>query len=127
MGDKRGLLSFLKFDSIIENLSGYVEKRLALYKIEIKEDLAIAGAKLVVVLVLSLSLFMIILFISLACAVLLNRILSSDSLGFFLVAGFYLVIFLAFFFLKDETRLEEKLKNLFLEIFNSKEGKNGND
>ena len=127
MGDKKGLLSFLNFDSIIENLSGYVEKRIALFKIEMKEDLAVAAAKLVVVLVLALSLFMIILFLSIASAVLLNRILDSESLGFFLVAGFYLIIFLVFFFLKDEARFEEKLKKVFLEMFKDQEDKNGNE
>ena len=127
MGDKKGLFSFLNFDSIIDNLSGYVEKRLALFKIEMKEDLAGVGAKLVIVLVLSLSLFMIIMFLSIACAMLLNNILGSESLGFFIVAGFYFIIFLGFLLLKDQSRFEVKLKNIFLEMFNNDKDENGNE
>ena len=127
MGDKKGLFSFLNVDSIFGNLSGYVEKRIALFKIELKEDLALAAARLVVVLILALSFFMIVLFLSLAGGLLLNKVLGSEVLGFFLVAGFYVIFFLAFFFLRDSTGMEEKLKKTFLEMFNSLDEKNGNE
>ena len=127
MGDKKGLFSFLNFDSIFANLSGYVEKRIALFKIELKEDLALATARLLVFLILSLSFFMIVLFLSLAGGLLLNKVLGSEILGFFLIAGFYVIIFLLFFFLKDTEGMEEKLQKIFLEMFNSLDEKNGED
>ena len=125
MGDKKGLFSFLNFDSIVENLSGYVEKRIELFKIEMKEDVALGAARLLIMLVLSLALFMLILFLSLGGAVLLNRILESDSLGFLLVAGFYLLIFMLFFLLKDTFKFEEKLKSIIMEMFNDLDDEHG--
>ena len=127
MSDKKGLLSFLNIDSIVENLSGYVEKRMDLFKIELKEDLALGAARLTVMVIMVLSFFMVLLFLSIASALLLNNVLESNSLGFVIVAGFYLLIFLVFYFLKDETRMEEKLQNKFLDIFNNLKDKNGNE
>ena len=127
MSDKKGLFSFLNFDSIVDNLSGYVEKRIALFKIEMKEDLALAAARFVVVMILSLSFFMMMLFLSLGGAVLLNNLLESNTLGFFIVAGIYILIFLGFFLLKDRANLEENLQKTFLRIFNSLNEKNGNE
>ena len=127
MGDKKGLFSFLNFDSIVENLSGYVEKRIELFKIEMKEDVALGAARLLIMLVLSLALFMLILFLSLGGAVLLNRTLESDSLGFLLVAGFYLLIFVLFFLLKDTFKFEEKLKSIIMEMFNDLDDEHGKE
>jgi hypothetical protein len=127
VSDKKGLFSFLNFDSIVANLSGYVEKRIELFKIEMKEDVALGAARLLIMLVLSLALFMLILFLSLGGAVLLNRTLDSDSLGFLLVAGFYLLIFILFFLLKDTFKFEEKLKSIILEMFNNMDDENGNE
>ena len=127
MGDRKGLFSFLNFESLVDNLSGYVEKRIALFKIELKEDLALAAARFVVVLILSLSGFMLILFLSLGLAVLLNNVLQSSSMGFFIVAGFYVLIFLLFILLKNKSSMEESLQETFLKIFNSLDEKNGNE
>lgn len=127
MSGKKGLFSFFNFDSIIENLTGYVEQRIALFKIEMKEDLALGTARLFIYLILSLSLFMILLFLSIAGAVLLNKVLNSASIGFFIIAGVYLVIFAIFFFLKDASWMEKILKNKFLDIFNSLDEKNGDE
>ena len=124
MAEKKGIFSFLNFDSIVDNLSGYVEKRIALFKIEIKEDLALGSARIVIALVLSLAIFMIILFSSLAIGVYFNNLLNSAVWGFLIVAGFYLLLFALFFLLKDPLKLEEKLKSIFLEMFNNL-GKDG--
>ena len=127
MSGKKGLFSFFNIDSIIENLTGYVEKRIALFKIELKDDLALATARIIIYLILSLSLFMILLFLSIAGAVLLNKIFDSASLGFFIIAGIYLIIFAIFFFLKDAPWMEDKLKNKLLDIFNSLDDNDGDE
>jgi len=127
VGDKKGLFSFLNFDSIVENLSGYVEKRIELFKIEMKEDVSLGAARILIMLILSLALFMLILFLSLGGAVLLNRMLESDSLGFLLVAGFYLLIFVLFILLKDALKIEDKLKGVFIEMFNNLDDEHGKE
>ena len=125
MADKKGLFSFLKLESILDNLTGYVEKRMALFKIELKEDLSQAASKLVVVIILVVTGSMVLLFVSLGLALFLNNVFKSNNLGFFAVSGFYLVIFLFFFFFKDKINLEKHLQKKFHEIFSGLSGKNG--
>ena len=127
MGERKGLLSFLNIDSIFETLSGYVEKRIGLFKMELKEDLALSAARFLVVLIMGLAFFMIILFLSLGGAVLLNSMLDSNTLGFFLVAAFYVVLVIGFILLKDSLKIEEKLQRTFLDIFNSLDSKDGDN
>ena len=116
MSKRKGLLSFFNIDSIIDNLTGYIEKKIALLKIEIKEDLAIAGAKILIMIVLALFMFMVILFLSLGAGTLLNMMLGNDYLGYFIVAGFYLILFMIFGLLRKELGIEQKLEKIFLKI-----------
>ena len=126
MAEKKGLFSFLNFDSIVENFSGYLEKRIALFKIELMDNLALASARVVIWVVLSLCIFMIILFLSIASAFFLNKLLDSGSLGFIIVAGFYLLIFIILSFVRNK-KIEERLKNIFLEMFNNLDENDGQD
>ncbi len=86
---------FFRFDSLTENLSGYVEARVELLKLEVREDVAKVITKALVfgVIIFLASLF--ILFLSLGIAFFLNRYFNEDFLGFWIVAGFYLALFVA--------------------------------
>ena len=125
MRDKKGLFSFLNLDSIVENLSGFVEKKIEIYKIEFKEEAARAGARLVVMFVLALALFMAVFFFTVGLAAILNNVLESTYLGFLIMAGFYLLIVVVFIFLNRSFGINKSLEEMFLKIFNSKE-ENGN-
>jgi hypothetical protein len=122
--EKKGFLSFLNIESIIDNLTGLVEKKVELFVIEIKEDAAKAGARIVVIGILSLSLFMAVLFISIGISFVIGKLLDNEMLGFFMMGLFYLVLLLLFFFLKDFLNLNKKLEKFILEILN-KDKKNG--
>lgn len=39
-GIKDTLFKFLRLDNLVDNLSGYLETRLALFKIEVREEIA---------------------------------------------------------------------------------------
>ena len=45
--EKSRLFKFLKIDAIIENLTGLIETRLELAKMELKEELAKFGARII--------------------------------------------------------------------------------
>lgn len=126
LSEKKGLFSFLNFESIVENFSGYIEKRIALFKMEFFEDLALGSARLIIFLVLSICVFMIILFLSIAGAFVLNSLLNSHSLGFVLVAAFYVIVFIILSFAMNK-KVEGKLKDAFLEMLNSLEEKDEDD
>ena len=61
--EKSKLFKFLRIDAIIENLTGLIEARLELAKIEIKEEVAKTGARIIAGVVFSLLLVMIVIFI----------------------------------------------------------------
>ena len=105
----------LKLDGLIGNITGYVETRIELLKLELKEDLAKALARAIVFVVLAFVFTLFILLISIAVA---YKIGESTGIfgGFAIVAGFYLLLTLVLLFFRDaigeklEKQLSEKMK-----------------
>ena len=119
MKEKKGLLSFLNIDSIIDNVTGLVENKVEIFKIEFKEDAAKAGAKIIVLLILGLSAFMALLFISLALSIVIGNLLNSEMTGFFIMGTFYLLILIIFIFLNRTFNINKSLEKFILELLNS--------
>ncbi|HEV8513674.1 MAG TPA: phage holin family protein [Cyclobacteriaceae bacterium] len=86
---KDSIFKFLRLDNLVENLSGYVETRIELIKIEVREEVVkiISNALMVSVLFLLGLLFLI--FFSIAGAIYLNHYLNHSSGGFWIVSGIY--------------------------------------
>lgn len=124
MKEKKGFLSFLNIESIVDNFTGLVEKKVELFKIEFKEDAAKAGARIVVISILALSLFMAVLFISIGISFVIGKFLNNEMLGFFIIGLLYLILVILFLFLKDFLNINKSLEKFILEILN-KDEKNG--
>ena len=90
-----------------------------LLKLELKEEMAQAGAKVVILSILALSIFMMLLFLSIAAGVVINQWLGSEYLGYFIVAGFFLLAFIVFAFFRDAFNIQSRLEDMFRETFNS--------
>ena len=90
--DKLGLIKLLKLDKILDNLIGYVETRLELYKIQFKEEIARAIGVLALIMILVAVFGLMVVFLSLAVANTLNAILDSKFIGFLIVAVVYFVL-----------------------------------
>lgn len=88
------LFKFLRLENLVNHLSGYVESRIALVKLEIREEVAHAVSKGIAALVLMLLAFLFLLFLSLGLAHFLNRHFEDDFAGYFIVGGFYGLVFL---------------------------------
>ncbi|MFC2124394.1 phage holin family protein [Bacteroidota bacterium] len=84
-------MKFLKLDKILDNLTGYVETKLELYRIQFKEEVAKAIGVLVLVMVMIAVFGLMIVFLSLAIANHLNTILDSNFIGFLIIAIVYLI------------------------------------
>jgi uncharacterized membrane protein YqjE len=112
---KEKLLKFLKMDSLIDNLTGYVEARIELMKIEIKEEVAKGIAKALVMIVVMAVLMLSVLLISMAVAYKIGEAVGTFG-GFAIVGGFYLLAGLTVYLLRDsisdrlEKQLDEKMK-----------------
>jgi uncharacterized membrane protein YqjE len=114
---KDSVLKFLKLDSLIENVTGYVEARIELTKIELKEDAAKTLSKVLLFMLLGAVFTLFIVLISVAVAHLLARSVGAFG-GFAIVAGFYLLISLLVFVFRDA--IGEKLQGYLVEVMKKK-------
>jgi len=102
-------------DSLIENITGYVEARIELMKIEMKEEVAKGLAKALVFIVMTAVFTLFILLISMAAAYKVGESVGTYG-GFTIVAGFYLLVGLILYLFRNsitqklEEQLEERMK-----------------
>jgi uncharacterized membrane protein YqjE len=113
------LSKFLKLDGMIENVSGYIEARVQLLKIEVREDVAKAMTRALMFGVILLLAFLFIVFFSIGLALFLNRYFNDNFVGFWIVAGFYLFLFLLAFAMRKQ--IHQKLDHLFNEKLKHKQ------
>ncbi|HEY8937713.1 MAG TPA: phage holin family protein [Cyclobacteriaceae bacterium] len=114
---KDSILKFLKLEGFVNNLTGYLETRVELFKLEIREDIAKSVAKLSVYFVLTFSFIIFILFLSIAFALWIGESLGP-IMGFVIMAGIYLVIAIVLLMLKDP--ISKNLEKKILEIVKKK-------
>ena len=102
-------------DSLVDNVTGYVEARIELLKIEIKEEVAKGLARTLVTVVMIAVLTLFVLLISVALAYKLSESVGMFG-GFATVASFYLFLGLIVFLFRNpiteilEKQLEERMK-----------------
>ena len=117
---KDTILKFLKLDSLIEHLTGFVETRIELMKVEVQEEIARVLSRALVFLVITSVLTLFILLFSMAISFKIGERLGYFG-GFAIVGGFYLligVVILAF-----RTRISEQVENKLEEIMQRKKKK----
>lgn len=107
----------LKLDGLLGHLTGYVEARIELFKLEIKEDLGRALAKAAVFLVFGIAFMLFIFLISMAVA---YKIAETAGLfgGFAIVAGFYFLVALVMLLFRKT--ISEKIEQQLLEVMKQK-------
>jgi len=118
-GIKDTILKFLRIDSLVDNLSGYVEARVNLLKIEIKEDIAKVLSKGIVHIAIILCVFLFLVFLSIGAANYLNFILNSTFHGFWIIAGFYLLLFIVFMVFRRN--IYRRFEKYFSELIKGKD------
>lgn len=114
---KESILKFLKLDSLMANMAGYVETRVELLKVEMKEDIARALSKAAVFIILAFVATLFIFFISMAVAYKIGEQIGTFG-GFAVVAAFYALVALVLWFTRDAT--SEKLEGQLKEIMKPK-------
>ncbi len=88
-GIKDTIFKFLRLDNLIANLSGLVETRIELIKIEIREDIAKVLARALMILIVVILALIFLLFLSIGFAHYLNTIFEKSHVGYWIVAGIY--------------------------------------
>ena len=107
-------------DTLIENITGYVEARIELMKIEMKEEVAKGLAKAFVFIVITAVLTLFVLLISMALAYKIGETLGNFG-GFAVVAGFYLLVGVILFLSRDS--ITDKLEESLEAVMNKKKKK----
>jgi uncharacterized membrane protein YqjE len=88
------ILKFLRLDSFVHNITGYVESRIELMKVEIREDVSKAIATALVTIALFLIGFMFLIFFSIGLAQFISVYFEASYAGYWSVAGVYGTFFL---------------------------------
>ncbi len=103
-----------KIDNLISNLTGYVETRVELIKIELKEELAKSLAKAVAFLLIAFIAALFIIFISIAGALQLAESLGNFA-GFSIVAAVYLITGIILWFSREKliAKFEKQFELMF--------------
>jgi hypothetical protein len=114
---KDTLSKIFKVDNLINNLTGYVESKVELLKIEVKEELAKSLAKVVAYLFIAFIIALFIVFISIAVGMQLASIYGPFT-GFAIIAAFYLIVGLILWLSRE--RLIAKFEKQFELMFRKK-------
>ena len=88
------ILKFLKLDNLVSHVTGYVEARISLMKVEIRDDMAKAISRGMVMVALFFMGFLFLVFFSIGLAQFLNTFFNYSYAGYWIVAGIYGGIFL---------------------------------
>ena len=86
---KEAIFKFLRLDNLVDNLSGYFDTRVALIKIEIREEVARVITHGLMIATLFLLGLLFLVFLSIGMANYLNDYFHDSTTGFWIVSGAY--------------------------------------
>ena len=113
------IAKFFKVDSLISNLTGYVETRIELLKVEAKEELSKGLSQVIIFLLLAFVFALVVVLVSVGAALVLSRRWGPFA-GFGTVAGFYLLVGIVLLLTRDT--LNNTLEKKIAELLSKKKG-----
>lgn len=100
----------LSLEKWIENFEGYMDARIELIKFDIREAAIKWLSKSIMVIGMIFFGFSALVLLNFGIAGVINQIWDSQFLGFFVLSGFYFVIALIFYFLRNNSKWIQKLE-----------------
>ena len=113
------IAKFFKVDSLISNLTGYVETRIELLKVEAKEELAKGLSSLLVYVLMVFVFALVVVFVSVGVALGIAASIGGFA-AFAIVAGFYLVV--GIILMASRERLIRNLEKKISSLLKKKKG-----
>lgn len=113
-GIKDTIFKLLRLDNLVENISGYVDTRVQLLKIEIKEDVAKVLSKGLVQGSIFLVGLLFLFFVSIGLAQYLNTYFENSFEGYLIVSGFYFLLFVGLIIFRKS--IDKKFERYFSEV-----------
>jgi hypothetical protein len=105
-----------EINEVKDDFEEYANAKLDMVKLHAAENLSRFFSGMIVKMVMFYLFFFVLLFISLAIAFWLDRLLDSNGYGFFIVAGFYLIAGLLFYALR-RVFVERPIIQSFVQLF----------
>ncbi|MBN8652205.1 MAG: phage holin family protein [Cytophagales bacterium] len=118
-GIKDTIFKFLRLDNLVDNLSGYLETRLELFKVEVREDVARVLAQALMITAILLLSILFLLFFSVGMAHFLNGFFEQPYVGYWIVAGIYGVPCIVFIIFRKN--LSHKFEQYMTKLMKRKE------
>ena len=100
------LTELSKPQKLVKNLIGFLETKIELIKLDIRDEFSEVLSKLVVFIVVIFLLFSAIMFASITLANYLNQLFSSTFIGYGVMAIFYLLLIGLIYLLRDNKVLK---------------------
>lgn len=111
---------------MINSLKNYIEKRFQLIKLELVGVFANMASGLVSSFIILLFLLFILLMLSFSLAFWFSKMFDSFSLGFVMVAGIYLVIFIVYMLI-GKSKIDKNIKDAIVQSALNQEEKTENE
>lgn len=109
---KEEIFRILGIDAVIRSFSDYIESRINLVKMEVREEISRHLSRFMVAAIILLLFFMAFGFLSLTAGLYLNEVTGSSWKGFLILGGVYLVVaFMVLLFRSSLSRsVQQKMK-----------------
>jgi hypothetical protein len=117
---ENAFLKFLKLNGLFENIKGYIDKRLQLFKLEAMEKASNIVASLSILFLLAFMFLMMLLFFSLALGSYLNHLLESTYMGYVVLTVFFFLVVILLTSNISNGFLHRKIRNILLHILTKK-------
>ena len=101
------LTELSKPQKLIKNLIGFLETKIELIKLDIRDEFSEVLSKMIVFIVVMFLLFSTIMFASMTLANYLNQLFSSTFIGYGIVAIFYLLLIGLIYLLRNNKMLKK--------------------
>ena len=111
--------NLLNVDSLIDSVLQYFEKRIELVKIEVKEEAAVVGAKLIINMAIAFLGLFFLLFLSILVALVINEFHQSQYIGYVYVSGFYILLIIIIQVLRKTANLDGKIESMIYDMLTS--------
>jgi len=89
-------------ERLVSNVKLYAESRIDLAIINVQDKISDVCGTIVSYLLIAVFAFFVLLFLSVGCAWYIGERTGDPSMGFFSLAGFYMLLVLVFYFAKDK-------------------------
>ena len=115
------MLDSRRMKELLENISSFLELKVELIKVELQEDLAELGSRLILLFAMLIFIFLALLAATIGLSQYLNTVLVSSYMGYVIITSFYLFLVLLTVILNKYFKLDQGLKLYILKILEKKD------